>query len=206
MDFYSGQNVIGWSVSEKLDGVFARWGEALFTRDWVQIQAPDSLTAGIAPCEGEIWHLDGLERVQGCRQWAKDDPRWGGVEFVPHASIPSEQIRSLTHLHDFYTDVIDEGGEGVVLRSPDGVMLKMKPNQDDEAEVIGYTEGTGRNPGVGALCLLWGDVKFRLSTGLSNQDRETPPPIGAMITFSFDGLTRRGVPRCARFLRVRVAA
>ncbi|MEI7553463.1 MAG: hypothetical protein WCL24_14165 [Verrucomicrobiota bacterium] len=52
MDFFSGQNVVGWTVSEKLDGVFARWGVSLFTRDWVVMQAPAELTAGLEPCEG----------------------------------------------------------------------------------------------------------------------------------------------------------
>lgn len=206
MDFYSGQNVIGWSVSEKLDGVFARWGVALFTRDWVQIQAPDSLTDGIAPCDGEIWHMDGLERVQGCRQWAKDDPQWEGVRFIPHDSIPAVRVTSPEQLQSFYSAIVVRGGEGVVLCSPEGVLLKMKPNRDDEAEVVGYNSGSGRNPGIGSLRLLWGDITFSLSVGLSNRDRLNPPPIGALVTFSFDGLTKYGIPRGARYMRLRVAA
>ena len=206
MDFYCSQNVVGWTVSEKLDGVFARWGASLFTRDWVLMQAPAALTAGLDPCEGELVHDDGLERVQGCRQWGRDDARWQGVRFVPHLAIPSEVVTSADHARRFYGAVVARGGEGVVLRSPEGVLLKWKPSQDDEAEVIGYTPGSGRNPGIGSLCLLWGDVAFKLSVGLSNRDRLDPPAIGSLVTFSFDCPTAKGVPRGARFMRRRVAA
>lgn len=206
MDFLGGQDVIGWTVSEKLDGVFARLGVSLFSRDWVPMQAPAALTAGLPPCEGELVHADGLERVQGCRQWARDDVRWVGVRFIPHTSIPSVLITSTAQLDAFYSAVIARGGEGVVLRSPDGVLLKLKPSRDDEAEVLAHTPGSGRNPGIGSLVLLWGQIKFKLSVGLSNRDRLNPPPVGSLVTFSFDCLTAHGVPRGARFMRCRVAA
>lgn len=207
MNFYSDEDVAGWSVSEKLDGVFARLGTTgLFSRDWVLIQAPESLTQGMDPCEGEIWHKDGLERVQGCRQWAKDDIRWAGVSFHPHHLIPARRVAGIAQMEAFYNEVLERGGEGIVLRSPSGEMLKLKPSRDDEAEVIGYTQGTGRNPGIGSLVLLWGEIKFKLSVGLSNQNRINPPPVGSLITFSFDCLTAHGVPRSARFMRVRIAA
>ena len=38
---------------------------------------------------------------------------------------------------------------------------------------------------------------------LSDQERESPPPIGSTITFRFQELTNRGAPRFPSFVRVR---
>lgn len=109
--------------------------------------------------------------------------------------------------------VVAQGGEGLVLhrgsapyraeRNDD--LLKYKPNDDAEAKVIGYTPGNGKYAGlVGALEVERGDgLRFRIGSGLSDQDRRQPPPIGSTITYTYNGLTTHGVPRFARFLRVR---
>jgi DNA ligase 1 len=208
MDFYAGQNVAGWLASEKLDGVFARWsGGVLFNKEWRIIAAPAHLTAGKPDGEGEIWHVAGLELVQGCLSWSADDSRWAGVEFIPHASIPASRVSSHEEAFDMMQTIVANGGEGLVLRCPQtGQMLKLKPARDDEAQVIGYTPGSGRNRGIGSLVLSRNGQTFRLSVGLSGSDRANPPALGAFVTFSFDGLTRNGLPRNARFLRVRIAA
>lgn len=207
MEFYSGQDVAGWLCSEKLDGVFARWsGGVLFNKEWRVIVAPNLLTAGKPEGEGEIWHRDGLERVQACLTWAADDARWEGVKFIPHATIPAFAVSGVEEALDMMEGVVAGGGEGVVLRCPKtGEMLKLKPMRDDEAEVIGYTQGSGRNRGVGSLLLAQGGKRFALSVGLSSHDRANPPAIGSLITFAFDGLTKNGLPRNARFMRVRLA-
>lgn len=207
MEFYSGQDVSGWLVSEKLDGVFARWsGGVLFNKEWRVLVAPASITEGKPDCEGEIWHKDGLERVQGCLTWAANDYRWVGVEFIPHAKIPAFVISTALEASEYMGRVVAAGGEGVVLCCPKtGQMLKMKPMRDDEAEVIGYTKGSGRNRGIGSLLLAQARKRFALSVGLSCRDRANPPAIGSLITFAFDGLTKNGLPRNARFMRVRLA-
>lgn len=208
MEFYGDQDVRGWLASEKLDGVFARWsGGTLFNKEWRVIVAPAWLTADKPDGEGEIWHPAGLERVQACLSWAADDPRWNGVQFVPHASIPAETVAGAEDAFALMAEVVERGGEGIVLRNPKtGEMLKMKPMADDEATVVGYTDGTGRNAGIGSLVLARGAQTFKLSVGLSSRDRMNPPAIGARITFAFDGTTRNGLPRNARFMRVRLEA
>lgn len=206
MEFYSGQDLAGWLVSEKLDGVFARWsGGVLFTKEWRIIDAPAWLTA-CPDGEGEIWHKDGLERVQGCLAWGKEDSRWQGVKFVIHATIPAKAIASADEAYDLMNGVVAKGGEGVVAKNPKtGEMLKLKPQRDDEATVSGHTKGSGRNPGIGALVLFWRGKTFKLAVGLSHNDRVNPPAVGEVVTFCFDGLTSHGLPRNARFMRVRLA-
>ena len=65
--------------------------------------------------------------------------------------------------------------------------------------------GKGKYEGMtGSLLVERPDgVRFRLGSGLSDVQRADPPPIGAWVTYRYDGLTSKGVPRFARFLRVR---
>jgi DNA ligase-1 len=46
-------------------------------------------------------------------------------------------------------------------------------------------------------------IEFRIGTGFTDEQRRHPPPIGSSITYSYHNLTGRGIPRFARFLRVR---
>ena len=45
--------------------------------------------------------------------------------------------------------------------------------------------------------------RFRLGSGLSDSLRRQPPPVGTRITYRYQHLTKRGVPRFPRYLRVR---
>ena len=109
--------------------------------------------------------------------------------------------------------VLEKGGEGLILHRADAlwqtgrsdVLLKYKPFDDAEAEVVAYLPGRGRYLGlVGALQMRLPDGRLlALSSGLSDQHRASPPPIGAQVTYRYRGLTRTGLPRFASFLRVR---
>jgi DNA ligase-1 len=57
---------------------------------------------------------------------------------------------------------------------------------------------------TGALVMEMPDGKqFRIGSGLSDALRHQPPPIGTVITYRYQHLTRKGLPRFPRFLRVR---
>jgi DNA ligase-1 len=109
--------------------------------------------------------------------------------------------------------VSEDAGEGLMLRKPDSLyeakrshtLLKMKTFHDAEAVVIGYEPGKKANKGkTGALVVQIPNGKtFSVGTGLSAKDRETPPPIGATITYSYTELTNDGKPKCAAFVGVR---
>jgi DNA ligase 1 len=89
--------------------------------------------------------------------------------------------------------------------SPDAAALvKLKPWQDAEALVVGHVPGKGKYQGMtGALQMEMPDGKrFRIGSALSDALRRQPPPIGTRITYRYQQLTKNGVPRFPRYLRV----
>lgn len=109
--------------------------------------------------------------------------------------------------------VVRAGGEGLMLHRADApyvtgrsdALLKLKPWQDAEAVVVGHVPGKGKYAGMtGALELAMPDgTRFRLGSGLTDALRREPPPLGARITYRYQQLTKKGVPRHPRYLRVR---
>jgi DNA ligase len=110
-------------------------------------------------------------------------------------------------------EVVRGGGEGLVLHLAEAayvtgrsdVLLKLKPLQDTEAEVIEHIGGKGKYTGMlGALRVRMPDGKvFLIGTGFSDQVRKNPPPVGTLVTYTYRGLTKTGLPRFASYLRVR---
>lgn len=84
-------------------------------------------------------------------------------------------------------------------------LLKVKSMRDAEARVIEHLPGTGRHQGrMGALSVqLVNGIKFSVGTGFSDAQRDNPPPVGSIITFRYQELSDRGVPRFPAFVRVR---
>jgi DNA ligase-1 len=109
--------------------------------------------------------------------------------------------------------VVRAGGEGLMLHRADApyltgrsdALLKLKPWQDAEAVVIGYTPGKGKYAGLtGALEMEMPDGRrFRIGSGLTDPLRRQPPPIGTRVTYRYQQLTKNGLPRFPRYLRVR---
>ena len=116
-------------------------------------------------------------------------------------------------LEAFYHAVINNQGEGVMLNVSNATyetgrskaILKIKPKLDDEALVTGYQEGKGKYKGLmGALWVKHKSGKrFKIGTGFSDQERKFPPALGTIISYQYSGLSKNGLPRFARFLRVR---
>jgi NAD-dependent DNA ligase len=46
-------------------------------------------------------------------------------------------------------------------------------------------------------------TRFSVGTGFTDAERRSPPPIGVLITYRYQELTDRGVPRFPTFVRVR---
>lgn len=110
-------------------------------------------------------------------------------------------------------EIVRAGGEGLMLHLADALyvtgrsdaLLKLKPLNDAEATVIGYVPGKGKYTGMmGALQVELPDGKrFQIGTGFTDAVRAKPPAIGTLITFTYRGLTKNGLPRFASYLRVR---
>jgi DNA ligase-1 len=133
---------------------------------------------------------------------------WPQLQAVKHEVLASP--RALQRRLD---EVTAAGGEGLMLHRADAryetgrsaSLLKLKRLHDDEARVTGHVPGRGRHAGrMGALqvCISSG-VAFQLGTGFSDAQREVPPPIGTLVSYTHRGHTADGVPRFASFLRVR---
>jgi DNA ligase-1 len=46
-------------------------------------------------------------------------------------------------------------------------------------------------------------TRFSVGTGLSDAEREAPPPVGSIITFRYQELSEDGVPRFPSYVGVR---
>jgi DNA ligase-1 len=105
------------------------------------------------------------------------------------------------------------GGEGLMLRQPESLyqagrsssLLKVKTFHDAEAVVIAHQAEQGRHRGrLGALLVaLANGTQFRVGSGFTDAQRESPPAMGSVITFRYQELTDGGVPRFPTFVRTR---
>ena len=239
-------DIASFLVSEKLDGVRARWdGRALWTRGGSRIDVPPGFTRGwpTQPMDGELWIGRGRfqEISDLVRALRRDDRAWRPVRFMAFdlpgdgshfarrtlrlqglvaaadsahlQHIPQRHLASRALLDAPLDAVIAGGGEGLMLHHAlapyragrSDALLKLKRGRDAEARVVGYRPGKGKYAGmVGAL--LVEDThgrRFALGSGLRDADRAAPPAVGSTVTFRYDGLTAKGTPRFARYLRVR---
>ena len=128
-------------------------------------------------------------------------------------AVAQARVSSDAELRALLDRTVRAGGEGLMLRRGDSPyagersadMLKLKPHDDAEARVVAHLPGRGRNAGrLGALLVETPQgLRFRLGAGLTDAERADPPPPGSIVTYRHDGLHDGGVPRFARFLRVR---
>ncbi len=238
---YKKQNVVGWLMSEKLNGVFARWdGKGLLSSNGNEYHAPEWFKNQLpadATLEGELYINRGmLGKIVGIvRKETPIDSEWRLIKFhvfdAPEIeggfktrlavaskiltgsaiaqTVDVEVCRSLRHLNQFYHGLVDNGAEGIMIHCPDSEyeyhqthkLMKYKPVEDDEAEVVGYKEGIGKYKGLReALLCRWKDVIFKLCI---NNEQHAIPEIGAQITFAFHGITDRGIPKNASFVMER---
>lgn len=122
------------------------------------------------------------------------------------------RCRGLDHLREELARIESLGGEGLMLREPGSryeagrspSLLKVKTFHDAEARVVEHLPGSGRHKGrLGALGVVLPDgTSFSVGTGFSDAQRDNPPPIGSLVTFRYQELSDRGVPRFPSFVRV----
>ncbi|CAG22965.1 DNA ligase [Photobacterium profundum] len=133
---------------------------------------------------------------------------------IAHVSIVQQKIVTDITALEMQLKLLDESnGEGLMLHhrhngyypGRSDQLLKLKSYQDAEATVIGYTEGNGKfDNKMGALWVVTpDDITFKIGSGFKDFDRENPPAVGTTILFRYNGVTNSGIPRFARFIRIR---
>ena len=224
-------DVAQYLVSEKLDGVRAIWdGQTLRFRSGKEIHAPRWFVDGLPKqsLDGELWLGRGsFERLSGIvRRELSDDAEWRQVRYmvfelpgaagtfreqvVRQANVPwLQEIQQFpavdrNSLQKQLNEIVKAGGEGLMLHRADAnyetgrsdTLLKMKPFDDAEAVVVGYLPGKEKYLGK------MEGREFALGTGFTDDQRKTPPQIGAMVTYRYRDVTKNGLPRFASFLRI----
>lgn len=188
----------------------------------------DNFATPSMPYEERLHHLARDRRLSGHR-----------IE-----AVPTQQVLSLAALAEIETEYIDGlGWEGVMLRRPgsiykfgrstanEGILLKVKRFEDDEAEITGATErmhnaneatkdAFGRTERsshkanmipmdtLGALSASWRGVQFEIGTGFDDATRAAlwarrAELVGQTVTFKYQGVGSLGAPRFPVFLGVR---
>ena len=128
-------------------------------------------------------------------------------------AVPQQRVASDAALQKLLLRTVRAGGEGLMLhrgasmyragRSDD--LIKVKTHEDAEAKVVAHLPGQGRHAGrLGALVVeMPSGQRFRLGAGLTDAERDHPPPVGSWVTYRFRGTHDSGLPRFASFVRVR---
>ena len=140
------------------------------------------------------------------------------VEIVKQTNTPylkavtQFRVKDEAELNQRLKQVVATGGEGLMLHRADALystgrsdmLLKLKLLYDAEATVVAYTAGRGKYKGkLGALVVETADgIRFKLGTGFSDAQRENPPKIGSLVTYTYRDKTKTGKPKFASFLRV----
>lgn len=134
-----------------------------------------------------------------------------GPEYARYHS--HELCRGVAHMREELRRVEEQGGEGLMMRRPGShyevgrsyTLLKVKSFHDDEARVVGHQPGTGKHKGrLGALYVeMKNGTRFAVGTGLSDAERQSPPPVGSIITYRYQELSDGGVPRFPSYVGVR---
>jgi DNA ligase-1 len=141
------------------------------------------------------------------------------VEIVQKANIPhlkavaQFRVRNEAELKARLKKVVANGGEGLMLHRADALyvtgrsdaLLKLKLLFDAEATVVAHTAGRGKHKGkLGALVVETPEgIRFKLGTGFSDAQREQPPKIGSIVTYTYRDKTPKGKPKFTSFLRER---
>jgi DNA ligase-1 len=127
--------------------------------------------------------------------------------------IPQFKLANKSELMQKLDELVEQGAEGLMLNHHNAYyqdgrsasLLKLKKHQDAEARVIEHIPGKGKYKNMlGSLLVeLDSGLQFKIGSGFSDLQRQEPPQINTVITFKYYGLTARGIPRFASFLRVK---
>lgn len=126
------------------------------------------------------------------------------------------QLNTQEDAEAFYNEVVEAGGEGIMLKNPYAVYefdrspnwLKMKPKNDVDLEIVGVYPGKKgkRLGGLGGFICLWKGKEIKVGEGFSDaqvRDFWENPPIGQIAEIRYTSETPYGNFLFARFRRLR---
>jgi len=154
---YKDQNISGWVMSEKLDGIRAYWdGKHLISRGGKIIYAPKWFIKDYPPfaIDGELWSKRGnFENISSIVRDKIPSEKWREIKHyifeVPNAKgglferlakvkpyegkyiriIPQKYVKNKEELQKFLKSVEKLGGEGVVVRDPDAPYINKRTSK-----------------------------------------------------------------------------
>ncbi len=111
--------------------------------------------------------------------------------------VETSYVNSFAEAEIIFNDYLEQGKEGIIIKDPNSIWenkrstkcIKMKAENDVDAEVIGWIEGTGKYIGkMGSLQCRAGSVEFNVGSGFSDKQREeiTPFIIGQIIAVKYN--------------------
>jgi DNA ligase 1 len=143
-------------------------------------------------------------------------PQGSVVQVHDQIRLPSTTEAAQRVIDEMMDTILAKKGEGIIVRKPESIwtpertwsMLKIKPDLDAEAYVVGWTLGKGKLDGLmGALTVNYNGKTFNLS-GFTDEERrllDTGEPAhfarGQTVTFKYRELTDDGIPKEARYHR-----
>lgn len=126
--------------------------------------------------------------------------------------VESVEVNCYDDIVEFFDDYTSKGGEGIIIRFKDApyehkrskYLLKMKPDDDDECEILNIHKGSGNWGKVAKLATVkWKDRIFDVTIvgkleecGEVLKNKESW--IGKKVTFKYMGLTGLGTPNFGR--------
>jgi DNA ligase 1 len=133
-------------------------------------------------------------------------------KYIYVAKVEDFHIDHQDDLDKRYLSLVEDGHEGAILRKKDMKyehkrsknLLKVKPEDDDEAVIVDIQEGTGNWSKAGKIISLnWNGKKFDATfKGTYEQGvdflKNKNNWIGQTVTFLYNGLTGKGTPNFAR--------
>ncbi|MEA1915845.1 MAG: DNA ligase [Campylobacterota bacterium] len=189
---YKDQDISGWVMSEKLDGIRAYWdGKNLISRGGKIIYAPKWFIKDYPPFEvdGELWSKrKDFENISSIVRDKTPSDEWKQIKHyifeVPNATgnlwkrlekvkkyenhylklIPQIKINDKEHLKTYLQQIESQGGEGVVVRDPDVPYINKRTSKALKVKTFLDAECTilGYTQGKGKYGGMVGAIKCQL--------------------------------------------
>ena len=194
---YKEQNITGWVMSEKLDGIRAYWnGKNLLTRSGNIIHAPKWFTKDYPPFEidGELWSKRGdFENISSIVRDKIPSDKWREIKHyifeVPNAKgglferlakvkpyeneiikiVPQIEVKNKEHLRAFLKEIESKHAEGVVVRDPKAPYIDKRTNKVLKVKTFLDKECTitAYNKGHGKFSNMMGSVTCKMDNNIS---------------------------------------